>query len=240
MSEHGAKAGVRMVGRGSALPAAQTAIEAFKATGGAKVFDVPVGVTCMEGKVGDGGPEVAAQASDRLGLGGAIAAYDLAIALEHGSEALGLPNLVKVTEDGFAPPPLFLAGEIFIRKTDGMVEVAQLMEKTALLGGAKVDGVEGCTQAAAPVMDDQFQPMLATDAQRFEFAQESQPLRFILLGGQTPGQDFRPPRLRPDAQSNEDRSLDALFVGAAAPLAIEMVAAGRHQLRHPDGVHLQD
>jgi hypothetical protein len=67
---------------------------------------------------------------DCFGLGGAIEANHLTIAVEEGGEPLGLPNLVKVAENGFAPPPLFLAGEGFIGETDGVVEVAQLVEKT--------------------------------------------------------------------------------------------------------------
>ena len=103
-----------MVGVGGASAAAEAAIVAFQAAGGAEVRDVPVRMTLVHGKVGDGGAEVGAETVHGLGLGQAIVADDMAIALEHRGEAFGLPDVVEVAENGFALAALFLAGEIFL------------------------------------------------------------------------------------------------------------------------------
>ena len=128
MGEHGAEAGIGVIGGSGPYPAPEAAIESFQPAGGAEVKERPVGVTCVKGKLGDSGPKVTAQTGDRFGLGGAIETHHLMIAVEHSGEPFGLPNLVKVVENGFAPPPLFLAGEVFVRETDGVVKIAQLME----------------------------------------------------------------------------------------------------------------
>lgn len=89
-----------MVGGGGASAAAEAAIVAFQATGGAKVSYVPGGMPLVHGKVGDGGAEVGAETVHGLGLGQAIVADDVAIALEHRGETLGLPDVVEVAENG--------------------------------------------------------------------------------------------------------------------------------------------
>ena len=107
-----------MIGGGSPGAPAEAAVVAFQAAGGAEVSQGPEGMTFVQGKVGDGGAEVGAETVDGLGLRQAIVADDVAIALEHRGETFGLPNVVKVAENGFALPALFLAGAVFAADAD--------------------------------------------------------------------------------------------------------------------------
>ncbi|MCB0138163.1 MAG: hypothetical protein KDD75_23890, partial [Caldilineaceae bacterium] len=88
-------------------------------------------------------------------------------------------------------------------------------------------------------MDDEFEAIFAPDTQRFQFTEKSQPVTFILLVGQTPGNDFGVLCLWPDAQCNENRALDTALDWSAAPFPVKAVASRREQLGHPDGIHLQ-
>ena len=158
-----------MIGQGRPCSPTEAAVEAFKPAGGAEMGHVPVGVTFVHGKVGDGRPEVAAETMHGLWLCQAILADDVAIALEHGGESFGLPNVVEVAENGFALPALFLAGEVFAADTNGVVEVAQFVEEAALLCSAEVDDVKGGTEARPAIMDDEFQAVVpvSDDARAF-------------------------------------------------------------------------
>src|SRR5512139_4097019 len=152
-----------MVGRSRPRTPAKAAIVAFEPAGGAEVSDVPGGMTLVHGKVGDSGAEVGAEKVHGLGLGAAIVADDVAIALEHRGETLGLPDVMEVAENGFALAALFLAGEVFAADADGVVEVAQLVEEAALFGGAEVDAVEGRAEPGPAIMDNEFQAVGPAD-----------------------------------------------------------------------------
>ncbi len=56
MSNHGAKARIGMIGRRSAYPAPQIAVEAFEPTRGAQEATVPLWMALEHRKIGDGSP----------------------------------------------------------------------------------------------------------------------------------------------------------------------------------------
>jgi hypothetical protein len=53
--------------------------------------------------------------------------------LGESGKLFGLPDMAKVAENGDAPSSLFLAGEIFVGATNGIVEVAQFVKDDCLL-----------------------------------------------------------------------------------------------------------
>ena len=136
------ESGVRMIGSSGASAATERAIEAFEAAGGAEVGELPRGVAFVDGKVGEGGAEVGAEATDGFGLGGAIAAHDTEQTAQGGRALFGLPDVVKVPKDRLALAALLFVGEGIIGDSNGVVEIAQLVKETTLLGSAKVDDVE--------------------------------------------------------------------------------------------------
>ncbi len=150
-------------------------------------------------EIGDGGSEVGAKTTDSSWLRGAIAADNCEIPLEHGRELFCVPDVTEVAQDRIAATAFFFGGELVVVNANGMADIAQLMKEAALLGGAKVDGVECCAEAGTAIVDDEFEAIFAPDTQRFQFAEESQPVIFILLVGQTPGDDFGMFCLWPDA-----------------------------------------
>jgi hypothetical protein len=186
MRDHSLQGGLGMIGRGSTCPAPETTIEAFQPARGAQVRELPVGMLLVNSKVGDGGAEVSAEATDCLRLRCAIKPDHLAVAVEGSGESFGLPNVVKIAKNGLAPAALFLAGEVFVGDPNGVVEIAQFVEEAALLIGAKVHSVERGAETGPAIMDDEFKAIVATDAQGFQLAEKSQPVAFIFLVGQTP------------------------------------------------------
>ena len=88
LSDHGQNAWVGVEGGGSTEAAAQAAIEAFEATGGAQVGVAPGREALQEVILSDGGAEVATQGGNGLGLGRAILADNGKVAAECGVVAL--------------------------------------------------------------------------------------------------------------------------------------------------------
>src|SRR5690606_32913353 len=124
----------------------------------------------------------------------------------------------------------FFGGELVVVNANGMADIAQLVKEATLLGGAKVNGVECCAEAGTAIMDDEFEAIFAPDAQRFQFAEESQPVAFILLVGQTPGDDFGVFCLWPDSQRNQNRALDTALDRSSPAFVVEAVCPRRDQL----------
>ncbi len=209
MSNHGAKARIGMIGRRSAYPALQIVIEAFEPTRGAQEVTVPLGMALEHRKIGDGSPEVGAETTDGSWLRDAIAADHGAIALQHGREPFGVPDVPKVVQDRIAAAAFFFGGEMVVVDANRLADIAQLMKEAPLFSSAKVDGIEGCAETSTAIVDDELEAVFGPDSQRFQFAENSQPVRFILFGRQPPGEDFGVRLLWPHAQGNENRTLDA-------------------------------
>jgi hypothetical protein len=62
----------------------------------------------------------------------------------------------------------------------------------------------------------------------------------LLTTAQLPEQDLRLVAFGPDTHGNEDRALEAAFHGPFATFAVATHPPIRAQLRHPDGIYLQD
>lgn len=110
---------------------------------------------------------------------------------------------------------------------------------TRQIGQNREHGDQGA-QAAAAIVNDQFQAVFAPDALLFQLAQESQPACGILTVGQVPGQDFLAVAIGPDPQGDQEAALAAAFDRAAPVLAISPPLTGGAQLRESDGVQLED
>ncbi len=165
---------------------------------------------------------------------------DVEVAVEDGFRTNGIPDGVEVTEDGLAAPALLLGRERRVINTDGVIEIAELVKEAALFGGSEVDGGKGSAETGAAVIDDEFESVFAADAQGLEIGEEGKPGGFVFVVSQAPGQDFCAIGVRPDAESAENGPFAALFARAAATFGVKTVGSCRHQLRHPDGIDLQN
>ena len=137
----------------------------------------------MEVEVSESRAEIRAEATDGIWLGGAVKTDDLAVTAEGSRRLFGLPDVVKVAEDGFALTLLLLAGQGLVADMNGVVEVAQLVEEAALLGSAKMDDIHGGAETSPAIMDHQLQPIVAMHACRFQVAEKVEPVVAIFLGG---------------------------------------------------------
>jgi hypothetical protein len=91
-SDHSEKALIGVIGIGRPMPAADSAVEAFEAAGGTRVFAVPGGELLFQMVVGNRRAKVTARGSDSFRLRMAIFAHDLEITTENGLLATGFPG----------------------------------------------------------------------------------------------------------------------------------------------------
>ena len=140
LSEQKGESGIGMIGGSSPDTSAEGAIKTLQATGGTEMRRIPVGMAQEDLKKGDGRAKVVTESAHGVGLRGAVAANDGEVTEKHGGEAFGLPDVMKVTKNGFAALSAGLCVETFVGDANGVVEVAELVEETALFAGSKVDG----------------------------------------------------------------------------------------------------
>ena len=114
----------------------------------------------LQEKIGDGGAEVAPEGGDGVGLGRAIFLEDLEGAAQNGGALFGLKDCDEIAVNGAALAAAFGGGEVVV-DANGLPDIAELMEEAALFDGVKVDGGQGCAEATAAIVDDQFQPQFA-------------------------------------------------------------------------------
>ncbi len=148
------------------------------------------------------------ETTDGSWLRDAIAADHGAMALEHGREPFGVPDVPKVVQDRIAAAAFFFGRKLVV-DANHMADIAQLVKEATLFGSAKVDGMEGCAETSTAIVDDEFEAVFAPDAQRFQFAEKSQPVHLILFDCLPPGEDLGVRLLWPHAQGNEKQTLDA-------------------------------
>ena len=239
LGDHGQDTGIGMVGVGAADAAAQGSVEAFEATGGAQVAAAPGWVVFLDHEVGDRGTKSRGAGCHRFRLGLAILLHDLEGPAQDGGTLLGLKDGDEIAVNGAALAFAFVGGE-FLGHVNGLPAVAELVEQAALFGGIEVDGLQRATQAAAAIVNDQFQADFATHPLFFQLAQEGQPALGVLAVGQVPSQDFLSCGVRPHAQSDQQTALAAAFDRAQAAFGVGAILASGAQLREPDGVQLED
>jgi len=166
---------VRVIGIGDTNPAAESAVEAFEATGSAQVFAVPGRELLLQMVVGDSRAEVTTQGGDRFRLGMAIFAHDLEIATESDVVATGFPDEAEVLENDFVASTALLGGEILWR-AEGLVDVAQFVEEATLQVRIKPNGLQGRAESCTSITDDEFQTVLSADALCFQDPEETDPI----------------------------------------------------------------
>lgn len=240
LTDHGLDAGIGMISRSSPCSTADSFVEAFQATGGTKVSEMPGGVITLDEEIGNGLTEVSAQGLDSSGLCETIGATDLEITTQHGVPAFSLVDSMEVLEDAFFASASLLGRKLFILDVDGMIDIAQFVEETALLLSSEVDSAQCRAQATTAIMDDELQSVLASNPLLFQDAEKGDPLLVILTTAQPPEQDLRPVAVRPNTHGNEDRTLEAAFHYPFATFSVATHLPIRTQLRHPDSVHLQN
>ena len=124
VSDHGTKASIGMIGRGSAYPASQITVEAFEPTRSAQEAVVSIWMAQEHSEIGDSGPEVVAETTDGFWLGGAVAADNRAITLEDSGQPFGVPDVPEVAQDRRAAAAFFFVGELVVVDANGIVEIA--------------------------------------------------------------------------------------------------------------------
>jgi hypothetical protein len=133
-----------------------------------------------------------------------------------------------------------LFGREIVWNVDSVVEVTKLVKETTLLLRPEVDSAQGRAQAAATVVDDQLQAVLAADALSLQDAQEGSPFFVVFATAQLPKQDFTAVRVRPNTHGDEDGTLEATFHCSLPSLAVATYLTIGTQHGHPDGIYLQD
>ncbi len=239
LGDHGQHAGIGVVGVGCADAAPESAVETFEITRGAQARPRPSGMLGFQLVVGDGAAKVAAQGGDGGGLVLAILATDAHVAAERGGVVFARPDCGGVFEDG---PPLAsaLLGGQFGVQLERVGDIAQLVEQTALLGGVEVDGLQGCAQAWATIVDDQAEAIGVANALGLQQTEKAEPGFGVFAGAQLPDQLLPAPGSGPHAQGDEDRPFAPLFDGPATPAPIGAQLIRRLHLGEPNGIVLQD
>ena len=95
--------------------AAQATIEAFETASRPQMLTRPVREAVFDEVVGQGQTEITPERGDRFRLAGTIKANDLEVATQDGGIVFGLPDGLKVLEDGFAMTQALLRREVFRR-----------------------------------------------------------------------------------------------------------------------------
>jgi hypothetical protein len=135
---------------------------------------------------------------------------------------------MEVLEDGFASSSPLLGGE-FVGHMDGLIEVAQFVEEATLLLGIEVDSAQGRAQAAATVVNDQLQAVLASNPLSLQETEKGDPFLSILTVAQMPEHYLTAVRFWPHAQGNEGRTLESTFDSSFSSFTIPMDLTIRSQ-----------
>jgi hypothetical protein len=111
----------------------------------------------------------------------------------------------------FALAALF--GRQVARHLDGLVDVAPLVEETPLLRGIKPHDFQGRAESLGPIVNNQFQAVLAADALGFQDLKEGDPFFRAFAGPELPRQDLAAVLVGPYPQGDHDGHLEASFDG---------------------------
>src|SRR5512136_2677204 len=155
---------------------------------------------------GEGIFEVALEGHDQFGLLGLPLAAEEALALDSLVQGRCLPNAGSLGDDLAAVGALVVGGEAG-RDGQGVDQVAELVENTALAGDIREKLSQGGDQAAPSIVDEQGEATVGSQATLFQSIEQAQPTGSVFggLGSDFPIQYAGTSFFGPDAQGDEDR-----------------------------------